>query len=70
MERIIGNPRYGGRRLRKQRATLVGNEVNLSVRPLRENDIPSIIAIDEQTSGRAKPEHWHAKQHWHAKLIS
>jgi len=47
--------------LRKQRATLVGNEVNLLVRPLRESDIPAIIAIDEQTSGRAKPEYWRPK---------
>ena len=47
--------------MRKQRATLTSNEVNLSVRPLRESDISAIITIDEQTTGRAKPEYWRAK---------
>ena len=47
--------------MRKQRSTLVGNEVKLLVRPLRESDISSLIAIDEQTSGRAKPEYWRSK---------
>ena len=47
--------------MRRQRSTLVGSEVNLLVRPLRENDIATIIAIDEQTSGRAKPEYWRSK---------
>ena len=47
--------------MRRQRSTLVENEVKLLVRPLRENDIATIIAIDEQTSGRAKPEYWRSK---------
>lgn len=47
--------------MRKQRATVVENEVKLLVRPLREEDVSAIIAIDEQTSGRAKPDYWHSK---------
>ena len=47
--------------MRKQRSTLVENEVKVLVRPLRESDITSIIAIYEQTSGRAKPECWRRK---------
>ena len=47
--------------MQKQRATLAENEVRLQVRPLQESDISSIVAIDEQTSGRAKPEYWRNK---------
>jgi len=36
-------------------------EGKLVLRPLRESDIPSIITIDERTSGRAKPEYWRSK---------
>ncbi|MBI4463891.1 MAG: GNAT family N-acetyltransferase [Acidobacteria bacterium] len=47
--------------MKKQKTALVESDVKLLVRPLRESDFPSIVAIDEQTSGRAKPEYWHRK---------
>ena len=47
--------------MRKKKSALVESEINLVLRPLREEDIPSIIAIDQSISGRAKPEYWHHK---------
>ena len=48
--------------MRKQQpATLVNEGKPMVLRPLREADIPSIITIDEQISGRAKPEYWRSK---------
>jgi ribosomal protein S18 acetylase RimI-like enzyme len=50
------------RNLRKpQPATLVNEGESLVLRPLREDDIPSIITIDERISGRAKPDYWRSK---------
>jgi ribosomal protein S18 acetylase RimI-like enzyme len=47
--------------LRRQKPAVLEQEGMLVLRPLRESDIPSIIAIDERTSGRAKPEYWRSK---------
>ena len=47
--------------LRKQKPAFVENGSGLLLRPLKEADITSIIAIDEATSGRAKPEYWRRK---------
>jgi len=47
--------------LKKQKLAVVEDESKVSLRPLRESDIPSIVIIDEQTSGRAKPEYWRSK---------
>jgi ribosomal protein S18 acetylase RimI-like enzyme len=47
--------------LRRQKPAILEQEGNLVLRPLRESDIPSIITIDERTSGRAKPEYWRSK---------
>ena len=46
---------------RPQSATLLNEEKSLALRPLCEADIPSIIAIDERISGKAKPEYWRSK---------
>jgi ribosomal protein S18 acetylase RimI-like enzyme len=47
--------------LRRQKPAILEQEEKLVLRPLRASDIASIITIDEQTSGRAKPEYWHSK---------
>ena len=47
--------------MRRQKPALLESEAKLLLRPLCEADIPSIIAIDEQTSGRSKPEYWRSK---------
>lgn len=31
----------------------------IAIRPVRATDIPQVIALDEQITGIAKPEHWH-----------
>lgn len=50
-----------GKGLQKQKSALVESQGKLLLRPLRESDIPSLIAIDERTSGRAKPDYWRSK---------
>ena len=57
--RQIKHTEVGG--LREEKSALVDSESKLVLRPLREEDIPSIVAIDESISGRAKPEYWHHK---------
>jgi len=47
--------------LRRQKPAIQEQEGKLVLRPLRDADISSIIAIDERTSGRAKPEYWRSK---------
>ena len=47
--------------MRRQKPALLESEAKLLLRPLCEADIPSIITIDEQTSGRSKPEYWRSK---------
>ena len=48
-------------RIQKQKSALLDTESGLLLRPLQQTDIPSIIAIDERTSGKAKPEYWRSK---------
>jgi ribosomal protein S18 acetylase RimI-like enzyme len=47
--------------LRRHKPAILEQEGKLVLRSLCEDDIPSIIAIDEQTSGRSKPEYWRNK---------
>lgn len=53
--------REDGNLRRPQSATLVNEGKSLSLRPLCEADISSIITIDERISGKAKPEYWRSK---------
>lgn len=44
--------------MRKRPPAFVESESNLLLRPLREQDVPCIIAIDHAISGKEKPEYW------------
>jgi len=47
--------------LRRERLPSLDQESSIVLRPLRESDIAAIIAIDERTSGKPKPEYWRSK---------
>ncbi|MBI2817921.1 MAG: GNAT family N-acetyltransferase [Acidobacteria bacterium] len=47
--------------MRKERLAALDQESSIVLRPLRESDIAAIIAIDERTSGKPKPEYWRRK---------
>ena len=49
------------RPLRRQKPAILEQEGKVVLRPLRESDIPSIVTIDEWTSGRSKPQYWRNK---------
>ena len=47
--------------MRKRPPAFVESENNLLLRPLREHDVPCIVAIDHAISGKEKPEYWNHK---------
>lgn len=47
--------------LRRESSAILEQEGKLLLRPLREPDISTIVTIDEEISGRAKPLYWRNK---------